>query len=71
MCRALRGGRLDGDKARHGGLGVLRAVGNVNGEIAGALLGRGFAACLNPMIAIARCPQPSLRREIAHADRGG
>lgn len=52
MCRALCGGRLDGDKARYGGLGVLRAVGNVNGEIAGALLGRGFAACLHPLIAI-------------------
>ena len=33
----------DGDKGRYGGLGVLRAVGNVNGEIAGALVGREFA----------------------------
>ena len=30
----------DGDAARFGGKGVLRAVGNVNGEIAGAVLGR-------------------------------
>lgn len=30
----------DGDPARFGGKGVLRAVGNVNGEIAGAILGR-------------------------------
>ena len=30
----------DGDPARFGGKGVLRAVGNVNGEIAGAVLGR-------------------------------
>ena len=33
----------DGDKGRYGGLGVLQAVGNVNGEIAAALLGRSFA----------------------------
>ena len=30
----------DGDKARYGGKGVLRAVGNVNGEIAAAVAGR-------------------------------
>jgi enolase len=30
----------DGDPARFGGKGVLRAVANVNGEIAGAVLGR-------------------------------
>lgn len=30
----------DGDPARFGGKGVLRAVGNVNGEIAAAILGR-------------------------------
>jgi enolase len=29
----------DGDKARYGGKGVLKAVGNVNGEIADALVG--------------------------------
>ncbi len=33
----------DGDKARFGGLGVRRAVGHVNGEIATALCGRSFA----------------------------
>ncbi|MBS2964613.1 phosphopyruvate hydratase [Actinocrinis puniceicyclus] len=33
----------DGDKARYGGLGVTRAVGNVNGEIAAAVRGREFA----------------------------
>ncbi len=33
----------DGDKARFGGLGVSRAVGHVNGEIATALCGRSFA----------------------------
>lgn len=32
----------DGDKARYGGLGVTRAVGNVNGEIADTLRGRAF-----------------------------
>jgi enolase len=30
----------DGDPARYGGRGVLRAVGNVNGEISAAVLGR-------------------------------
>jgi enolase len=30
----------DGDKARYGGKGVLRAVGNVNGEITAAVTGR-------------------------------
>jgi len=30
----------DGDRARYGGKGVLRAVANVNGEIAGAVSGR-------------------------------
>jgi enolase len=30
----------DGDKARYGGKGVLRAVANVNGEIAKAIIGR-------------------------------
>jgi len=30
----------DGDKSRYGGKGVLKAVGNVNGEIRDALLGR-------------------------------
>jgi len=33
----------DGDQARFGGLGVRRAVGHVNGEIAAALCGRSFA----------------------------
>ena len=33
----------DGDPARYAGKGVLRAVGNVNGEIAEHLMGRGFA----------------------------
>jgi phosphopyruvate hydratase len=33
----------DGDKSRYGGKGVLTAVGNVNGEIADALVGRSFA----------------------------
>ncbi len=33
----------DGDPARYGGKGVLRAVGNVNGEINDALAGRSFA----------------------------
>jgi enolase len=33
----------DHDPARYGGLGVLTAVGNVNGEIAAALVGRSFA----------------------------
>jgi enolase len=33
----------DGDPARYGGKGVLRAVGNVNGEINDALTGRTFA----------------------------
>ena len=33
----------DGDKARYGGKGVLTAVGNVNGELAAAILGRSFA----------------------------
>jgi enolase len=32
----------DGDKARYGGKGVRKAVANVNGEIATALLGRSF-----------------------------
>jgi enolase len=32
----------DGDPARYGGSGVLRAVGNVNGEIGEALVGRTF-----------------------------
>jgi len=32
----------DGDKARYGGKGVRRAVGNVNGEIAAAIAGRDF-----------------------------
>ncbi len=32
----------DGDAARFGGLGVRRAVGNVNGEIAAAVCGRSF-----------------------------
>jgi enolase len=34
----------DGDKARFGGLGVRRAVGHVNGEIAAALCDRSFAS---------------------------
>jgi enolase len=34
----------DGDKARFGGAGVLNAVGHVNGEIAGFLVGRSFAS---------------------------
>jgi enolase 1/2/3 len=34
----------DGDRARFGGLGVRRAVGYVNGEIAEALCGRAFAS---------------------------
>ncbi|MCS0603704.1 phosphopyruvate hydratase [Streptomyces sp. LP11] len=34
----------DGDQARYGGQGVLRAVGHVNGEIAEALTGRDFAS---------------------------
>jgi len=34
----------DGDKARYGGKGVLRAVANVNGEIAAAVTGRDAAA---------------------------
>ena len=33
----------DGDKSRYGGKGVLTAVGNVNGELADALVGRSFA----------------------------
>jgi enolase len=33
----------DGDKDRYGGKGVLTAVGNVNGELADALVGRSFA----------------------------
>jgi len=33
----------DGDKSRYGGKGVLTAVGNVNGEIADALVGKSFA----------------------------
>jgi enolase len=33
----------DGDQARFGGLGVRRAVGHVNGEIAAAVCGRSFA----------------------------
>src|SRR5664279_1093652 len=33
----------DGDPARYAGKGVLRAVGNVNSEIAEHLMGRGFA----------------------------
>src|ERR1039458_3333087 len=32
----------DGDKSRYSGKGVLNAVGNVNGEIAGAINGRSF-----------------------------
>ena len=32
----------DGDKARYGGKGVRRAVANINGEIATALIGRAF-----------------------------
>ena len=32
----------DGDKSRYGGKGVLTAVGNVNGELADALVGRSF-----------------------------
>src|SRR5450755_1108698 len=32
----------DGDKARYGGKGVRKAVANVNGEIAGATIGRAF-----------------------------
>jgi len=34
----------DGDKARFGGLGVRRAVGHVNGEIAAAVCDRSFAS---------------------------
>ncbi len=34
----------DGDRSRYGGQGVLGAVGHVNGEIARALTGRGFAS---------------------------
>jgi enolase len=34
----------DGDGARFGGLGVRRAVGHVNGEIAAALCGRSFTS---------------------------
>ncbi|WP_445527538.1 phosphopyruvate hydratase [Streptomyces cyslabdanicus] len=34
----------DGDRSRYGGQGVLGAVGHVNGEIAQALTGRGFAS---------------------------
>ena len=33
----------DGDKSRYGGKGVLTAVGNVNGELADALVGKTFA----------------------------
>ena len=33
----------DGDKARYAGKGVLTAVGNVNGELADALVGQSFA----------------------------
>src|SRR4249920_239248 len=33
----------DGDKSRYGGKGVLTAVGNVNTELADALVGRSFA----------------------------
>ena len=29
----------DGDKSRYGGKGVLKAVGNINGAIAGAVVG--------------------------------
>src|SRR6188472_2016981 len=32
----------DGDASRYGGLGCRRAVGNVTGEIAGAVCGRPF-----------------------------
>src|SRR6478672_13372325 len=35
--------RRDGDKSRYGGKGVLTAVGNVNGELADALVGKTFA----------------------------
>ena len=34
----------DGDKSRYGGKGVLTAVGNVNGELAAALVGKSFAS---------------------------
>lgn len=34
----------DGDKARYGGKGVLNAVGNVNGEISTAVLGKEWAS---------------------------
>src|SRR5438477_2291576 len=33
----------DGDPTRYGGLGVRKAVANVNEEIAGALVGKDFA----------------------------
>jgi enolase len=33
----------DGDKARYAGKGVRRAVANINGELATALIGRGFS----------------------------
>jgi enolase len=33
----------DGDKSRYGGKGVLTAVGNVNTQLADALVGRSFA----------------------------
>lgn len=33
----------DGDASRYGGLGVLKAVGNVDGEIADAIVGKSFA----------------------------
>ena len=38
----------DGDKSRYGGKGVLTAVGNVNGEIADALVGKSFADPAEP-----------------------
>src|SRR5262245_330719 len=51
----------DGDKARYGGKGVRKAVGNVNGEIAKAITGRDFdqRALDDAMIAIDGTPTKS------------